>query len=73
MLFFGVFDVKLLFSLLFIKISFELYLYSFMLPFIQNVDTMEYASFLSFFPVPIIMALIYLYKKESIKIIDLRP
>lgn len=41
------------------------YLYSFMLPFIQNVDTMEYASFLSFFPVPIIMALIYLYKKEN--------
>ena len=41
------------------------YLYSFMLPFAQNVDTMEYASFLSFFPVPIIMALIYLYKKEN--------
>ena len=41
------------------------YLYSFKLPFIFNLDTMKYASFLSFFPIPIIMALIYMYKKEK--------
>ena len=41
------------------------YLYSVLLPFTSNIDTMEYASFLSFFPIPLIMAMIYLYKKEK--------
>lgn len=41
------------------------YLYSFMLPFRQDFDTMEFASFMSFFPVPLIIGLIYLYKKEK--------
>ena len=41
------------------------YLYSFMLPFRQDFDVMEFASFMSFFPVPLIMGLVYLYKKEK--------
>lgn len=47
-----------------IKFLFE-YLYSFMLPFIQNVDTMEFAGMMSFFPIPIILGIIYLYKTEK--------
>ena len=41
------------------------YLYSFMLPFISNINTVEYASFLSVFPVPMIIAMIYIYKEEK--------
>ena len=41
------------------------YLYSFMLPYLSDISTMEYASFLSVFPVPIIIAMVYLYKKEK--------
>lgn len=41
------------------------YLYSFMLPFRQDFDVMEFASFTSFFPIPLILAFVYLYKKEK--------
>lgn len=41
------------------------YLYSSILPFGQEFDTKMFASFLSFFPIPMIMAMIYLYKKEK--------
>lgn len=41
------------------------YAYSFFLPFMQTEDNMLYASMLSFFPVPLIMGMIYVYKKEK--------
>lgn len=41
------------------------YLYSFMLPYAQNFDTKEVASFLSFFPIPLILGMVYLYKNEK--------
>lgn len=41
------------------------YLYSYLLPFKQNFDVKEVANFLSFYPFPIIIAIIYLYKKEN--------
>ena len=41
------------------------YLYGPFLPFEGIVDSMAFASFLSFFPIPIIMALVYIYKKEK--------
>ena len=47
-----------------IKYLFE-YLYSFLLPFTSSTDTMEFAGFLSFFPIPLIMAMIYIYKKQK--------
>lgn len=39
------------------------YLYSFMLPFGQKFNTKELGSFLSFFPIPMIIAIIYIYQK----------
>lgn len=41
------------------------YLYSIYLPFTSNTDTMKYASFFSLFPIPLIMGMIYIYKKEK--------
>lgn len=41
------------------------YGYSYMLPFVQTENNMAYASFLSFFPIPLIMGMIYIYKEEK--------
>lgn len=41
------------------------YVYNFLLPFVETEDNMSYASMLSIFPVPIVMGLIYIYKKEK--------
>lgn len=41
------------------------YVYSFKLPFVQNTNTMEFANFISFFPIPLILGIVYLYKKEK--------
>ena len=41
------------------------YLYSFLLPFASNINKMDFVGFLSFFPTPIIMAFIYIYKEEK--------
>lgn len=41
------------------------YLYSFLLPFTSNINAMDFVGFLSFYPTPIVMAFIYIYKEEK--------
>lgn len=41
------------------------YLYSFLLPFIDMGDNASIASIISIFPIPMIMAMYYIYKKEK--------
>ena len=41
------------------------YAYSFLLPFVETENNMLYAGMLSLFPIPLIMGMIYIYKKEK--------
>lgn len=41
------------------------YGYSYVLPFVETENNIAYSSFLSFFPIPILMAMIYIYKEEK--------
>lgn len=41
------------------------YGYSYILPFVETENNIAYSSLLSFFPIPMIMAMIYIYKEEK--------